>query len=234
VTLILENGHYNYINQNPQLPLIYNSSDLKANSNTKENPHSKEHNKPNLVIPFKSTNCALKIKQFKSLLKTSNLFNICFKTEGKLIDIVRKIQSDYKKLNENKTASTPMKNTGINTHLNQHSNQDNNSGIVYMATCLKCKDTNIVTNYVGETGRSLSIRKKEHLSILKSNNTTDKSSPIGLHQLKQHGSQPNNKDWDFKILCRASRTQHRKALEAFMIRKFNPNLNRDSGVYIII
>ena len=185
--------------------------------------------KPSLVIPFKSDSCSLKIKGFKNNLKTSDLFNVTFKTEGRLIEIIRKVRDSSVKPYCSTDTSLPT--------IIDHNGRDmsyNVDGTVYMASCISCKKVGKDICYIGESGRCLSTRLKEHLKHVNNNSTPENCSPVGMHQFNEHGSQPSIENWNLKILCRSSRTQNRRALEAFMIRKYKPTLNRDSGVYIII
>ena len=233
LTLILENGHYTYIKSNSQSVTLNDPATSTVTTDNKDRIRPTEYMKPNLVIPFKSNSCTTKIRQFKNNLKSSNLFNICFKSEGRLVDIVRMVQINSKKTVQINKSNT-VQDKSLSSNQNDISDQYKDYCVVYMATCLECKKNNVQSNYIGETGRTLTTRKKEHLKNINVHLSSESNSAIGLHELTQHGSQPSNENWEFKILCHSSKTQNRKALEAYMIRKFKPNLNRDSGVYIII
>ncbi|KAK6751288.1 hypothetical protein RB195_002958 [Necator americanus] len=89
-------------------------------------------------------------------------------------------------------------------------------GVIYLITCQLCG-----AEYIGETGRSLCIRVKEHLDGLVKSKT---SSPLGAHRRQCHDNTP------FKIavtiLARESDVLARKTLEAFYITAKSPIMNR--------
>ncbi|KAK6736167.1 hypothetical protein RB195_019066 [Necator americanus] len=90
------------------------------------------------------------------------------------------------------------------------------SGVIYLITCQLCG-----AEYIGEIGRSLCIRVKEHLDGLVKSKT---SSPLGAHRRQCHDNTP------FKIavtiLARESDVLARKTLEAFYITTKSPIMNR--------
>ncbi|KAK6734614.1 hypothetical protein RB195_018044 [Necator americanus] len=90
------------------------------------------------------------------------------------------------------------------------------SGVIYLITCQLCG-----AEYIGETGRSLCIRVKEHLDGLVKSKS---SSPLGAHRRQCHDNTP------FKIavtiLARESDVLTRKTLEAFYITAKSPIMNR--------
>ena len=90
------------------------------------------------------------------------------------------------------------------------------AGVVYLITCQTCGGT-----YIGETGRPLCIRVKEHLDGLKKSNM---ATPLGKHRRQFH----NDADIQVEvtILAYESEILARKTLEAFWIAAKNPNLNR--------
>jgi len=153
-------------------------------------------------------------------------FNVIFETTGKLCDIAKKVnqlihketQQDFSKLTEN---------DGHHSMALQ--------GVVYKAICRTCLASNEKAEYIGETGRLLEQRMKEHFRPLKPDKIgDDNSSAIAQHCLKVHGSQPDKNCWNIIVLHKCLNTQDRRALEALEIRHQRPCLNRDSGVQIII
>ena len=90
------------------------------------------------------------------------------------------------------------------------------SGAVYLITCQSCGDT-----YVGETGRPLCIRIKEHMDGL---NKSKISTPLGMHRSLKH----DNAEIQIgvTILSHESEILARKTLEAFWIAAKKPKINR--------
>ena len=88
-------------------------------------------------------------------------------------------------------------------------------GVIYKITCPSCNDT-----YVGETGRSLGTRMKDHLS------NRAPLTAVGEHRSKH---QHNIQDSDVKILAREHHLWSRKIRESIEIRTEQPALNRDTG-----
>ena len=88
-------------------------------------------------------------------------------------------------------------------------------GVVYQIECLTCSDT-----YIGETGRTLAVRLKEHLASKRRGNLL---TPLGRHKNEVHAGN----DFDIKctILAYEKETSARKTLEAFWIRSRNPAMN---------
>ena len=96
------------------------------------------------------------------------------------------------------------------------------SGTVYLI-CKICGD-----EYIGETGRPLSVRIKEHLD----GKTKNKSNtPLGTHRAQKH----NGVDFEINvtILAQEPKISARKILEAFWIKSKNPKMNnRDECLQI--
>ena len=107
--------------------------------------------------------------------------------------------------------------------------------MVYLGCCSICEEKGIKSNYVGETSRPLKARIKEHFKEIRNVNLeAPNTSAIGLHSWLAHGKQPNNQNWTFKVLNKCSNTQDRRTIEATLIKKLAPNLNRDRGVLTIL
>ena len=90
------------------------------------------------------------------------------------------------------------------------------SGVIYLISCTSCGD-----EYIGETGRPLCSRVKEHLDGLK---RSGPQTPLGSHRVQCHGGAEFGVT--VRILMRESRTSARKTLEAFWIHAKNPKMNR--------
>ncbi|VDO79362.1 unnamed protein product [Heligmosomoides polygyrus] len=89
------------------------------------------------------------------------------------------------------------------------------SRTVYLITCTECKE-----EYVGETGRPLWVRVKEHVDGL---NRCKVSTPLGEHRLRSHSGAVVGV---VTILAREVDIAARKALEALWIAFKNPAINR--------
>ena len=88
-------------------------------------------------------------------------------------------------------------------------------GVIYQIECQTCNAT-----YIGETGRRLAVRIKEHLAGKRLGNTR---TPLGKHMTEEHGGN----DFDVKCSILACETEifARKVLEAFWISARNPSMN---------
>ena len=91
-------------------------------------------------------------------------------------------------------------------------------GVVYQLECLSCGAT-----YIGETGRTLAIRVKEHLA---SKRRCSLTAPLGKHRHEAHGGD----DFEIKgsILAYEKEVSARKLLEAFWISSRQPAMNNRS------
>uniref|UniRef100_A0A0K0CVJ9 GIY-YIG domain-containing protein n=1 Tax=Angiostrongylus cantonensis TaxID=6313 RepID=A0A0K0CVJ9_ANGCA len=89
------------------------------------------------------------------------------------------------------------------------------SGAIYLISCGICGD-----EYIGETGKSLCIRIKEHLD---GKRKAGQGTPLGTHRIQKHSGD----DFDTKvaILARDTKTPTRKLLESFWINAKNPKMN---------
>ena len=94
--------------------------------------------------------------------------------------------------------------------------KDNRSGLIYSYKCpqLDCDD-----EYIGETGRTLGERRKEHLK-----------QPSPIHGHSQTTGHPIE-DQNFNIIGREDRGQARTIKESIYIRVNNPTLNQNIGKY---
>ena len=90
------------------------------------------------------------------------------------------------------------------------------SGTVYQISCKVCGE-----NYIGETGRPLCLRIREHLEGKRS---LRKSTLLGAHRVNNH----SNNDFEVQVTILAQETDiaTRKTMEAFWIRSRCPQMNR--------
>ena len=90
------------------------------------------------------------------------------------------------------------------------------SGVIYSITCRLCGD-----EYIGETGRPLHVRIREHLDGLRKSKML---TPLGTHRRLCH----DNTEFEVavSILAREAEISARKTLEAFWISARNPKMNR--------
>ena len=100
--------------------------------------------------------------------------------------------------------------------------QQTRSGIIYQVTCADCPHC-----YIGETGRTLNERLKEHKRALRLNNPSH--SAIAEHAYNTG----HNIEWDnATIIDFESNIWKRKVKESLWINRIKPTLNRDTG-YIL-
>ncbi|EYC29564.1 hypothetical protein Y032_0006g3039 [Ancylostoma ceylanicum] len=89
------------------------------------------------------------------------------------------------------------------------------TGVIYQIQCLKCNAL-----YIGETGRVLSVRIKEHLASKRRGSLV---SALGKHKHDDHNGE------DFNVMCTILAYEPdisaRKVLEAFWISVRNPKMN---------
>ena len=90
------------------------------------------------------------------------------------------------------------------------------SGLIYKFTC---PYINYAEQYIGESGRTLGDRIKEHLRV-----------PSSIHQHSNTTGHPVSPDC-FTIIHRESQGNTRNIKEAMFILVNDPSLNRDIGKY---
>ena len=94
------------------------------------------------------------------------------------------------------------------------------TGVVYSVPCGECDAV-----YIGETGRSLLTRQKEHQSSVRLSKPEKSALAEHAHETG-HGISWNN----IKIIGKESRWHQRKWLESWHIASHNDSItNRDSG-----
>ena len=88
--------------------------------------------------------------------------------------------------------------------------------MIYLVTCQLCG-----SEYVGETGRPLCVRVKEHLDGMRRSRV---QTPLGAHRMQYH------RDAEFEvsvsILAQESEISARKTIEAFWIIASDPKMNK--------
>jgi len=230
VAVVLEKAHYCYVDMEAASIRVrdwLNGDGVETCiANSKVDNVKVEYRRPTMVIPFKSDVTTKKILAAKSALTINNEFNIVFKTEGRLFDLVRRTRDKQKVI----VVVPKLVNKPVDKE-----QAKSVAGLVYQATCIECRSRGEEICYVGETGRPLSVRMGEHcrkITIEKAGEPN--ASAIGQHSLEYHGKQPSISNWEFKILHFLTKTQDRKTLEAYEIQKGKPVLNRDEGVHVIL
>ena len=227
--LVLENQHYSYIRKEEDtkniIERLKNQNGIDSNiSEIDENSYKKESEIPRkvdytqqakLILKYSSEKSTKKIKQAIKNLDKNNEIQVIFKSSVRFLDLI-------------KHQSTEGANNGYNFE-----QIEKKKGAIYQATCVKCQKEKRNTLYIGESGRKLEERIKEHMRQVKVIEDPTKNSAIALHAIRVHNSQPSREDWDFKILDSTQNTFNRKLLEAHYIKKINPNLNRENSVSVI-
>ena len=102
-------------------------------------------------------------------------------------------------------------------------------GVVYMFSCKRCGMEGKRNRYIGETGRMLGVRIKEHLRVSKKG---EGYTEVSRHGLKDHG-EVRKEDWDIQIIDRAETEFERKVKESCWIKKEKPELNVSEGLKVI-
>ena len=227
LTLFLENGHYSYID----LPEGAESvGDIfkrdGCDGKVEQVGGAKSWKKPTLVLSFRSNHAKKAMSKAKGDLKFSNKFNVVFRSTSRLVDIVKKCRS-----NSESIVKSRLK---VGSEIEVLDKAKSVCGVVYEAVCKQCSKRGVTNRYIGETGRDLNTRIKEHCKMVNGTASDLMCSAVGEHSVKIHGEQPKFENWVFKILDYSKKTQDRKTLEALHIYKNKPSLNRDLGVNFII
>jgi len=233
IVLILECGHYRVINydnlpatlvswiKSCQMSSFINLSNYNPQPQSNKKLTKTNYIRPTISTPFKSDIATKNIIQMKRSLKCGDEFNLVFKSTSSLISLVRKASN-------RRTKTTNTDETKGELDLDS-------TGVVYSAICKDCQTGKIKSEYIGETGRPLRARLKEHQKTINPGKDPSViSSAIGEHSVNAHGTQPNLESWMISILHTNDKTQHRRTLEALEIQRRNPTLNRDRGVNVIL
>ena len=216
-TLFLENNHYSYFSDidkgSSQSEFFEKSSDFCVHGDS----YSKKRNNyiPTLVLPYSSEYTLKCLTKAKKKLKYGDSFQLTYRSKAKLSSVLKNLY--YK-------------------DTDHRQKWDEKIGIVYQASCNLCAKHDLHSTYIGETSRKLSDRISEHLRQVDfSKLNLPSTSAIAHHSYTQHGKCPTKEDWDFTPLkSNIYSTQNRKVIEAVMIAKRRPELNKDSGVYYIL
>ena len=226
INVLLTNGHYEGVEA--EIFWSDDSNDLKGSIGERKrdgSDRSKGGNRinycrPTIVLEFMSEKMTCEWNQFKSRLSIEKEFNIMYKS-GKKLSLIAKMANNRKERREEKE----------NT-----SSDGDRIGVVYSATCRLCKENrDEIMQYIGEMGRMLDERLGEHCKKCDIHDPDDSSvSAIVAHSVREHGLQPDLKDWGIQILDSNLRMQGRKLLEALWIFRKKPRLNRDTSVKIIM
>ena len=94
--------------------------------------------------------------------------------------------------------------------------KDSKSCLIYS---YKCPQLDCNEEYIGETGRTLGERRREHLK-----------QPLPIHRHSQASGHPID-DNNFNIIGREDQGQARTIKESIYIRVNNPTLNQNVGKY---
>jgi len=227
ICLILSSGHFKYVDYKYTTNKVnLDGSFAVGENNTKPLPVDTpviNHKKPTIVLNYKSETATTKINGFKHSLTSGELFNVMFKSTTRLIDLVKRV-------NNTKVKSTDKLKCG---QVITDEQAVSAYGAIYIAQCKECKKQNIRSLYIGESGRDLRTRIREHCSPIKEKHDVNKVSAVGIHSMEKHGEQPSRVSWDFTILKFSQKTQYRRAFEAVAIAQIKPELNRDRGVQIL-
>jgi hypothetical protein len=215
---ILQNGHFNWLDTTKLAPDISKWLNEKTEKSNDGNKETCEYRRPTIVLPYKSEVATTKIIQAKNKLSIKGEFNITFRTTARLCDLTMKL------------------NQRVNREHNcERSTAQNEPGVIYMLKCKTCESQGTISKYIGETGRVLDIRLKEHFKEVKEDLIGRAgTSAVGEHSLITHGTQPKAELWDVEILDHQVKTQDRKFMEAKMIHECKPTVNRDNGTLIIL
>ena len=94
--------------------------------------------------------------------------------------------------------------------------KDQQCGLVYQISCQNCDNT-----YIGETGRNMGTRFKEHTSRKGTNSAMKEHLETAGHRCTLD---------EVKILDKEDNWYKRKVKEAISIQRHRPSLNRDKGL----
>ncbi|EYC07296.1 hypothetical protein Y032_0071g578 [Ancylostoma ceylanicum] len=175
-------------------------------------PHSgyfhglKGKKKLSLCLPFISDDISTEIRRCLARAQLQNDVTLVNIPNGNLKkQLVRNRLYDSEQCISNECVVCPFGKTG----------DCSKTGVVYQIKCLSCDAL-----YIGETGRILSTRVKEHLA---SKRRRSLISALGRHRRDDHGGE----DFDVActILAQETEITARKTMEAFWISVRNPKMN---------
>jgi hypothetical protein len=99
-------------------------------------------------------------------------------------------------------------------------------GVVYEMVCRECEKIGIRNMYIGETGRELGVRVKEHLRL---NRDKERDTEVAKHGTEVHG-RSEKEMWRVRVLIREKDELRRKICEAAKIQEADPKLNISKGL----
>ena len=103
-------------------------------------------------------------------------------------------------------------------------------GVVYKIKCKECEMKSLEMQYIGETGRKLGVRIKEHSKVKgNSSNWTE----VGCHLRSEHGDVNEREAIEVEIIEREKDEMLRKMKEAMWIEKIKPRMNKSDGINVI-
>ena len=164
------------------------------------------HNKVPLCIPFVSDRMSAAIRQSIARAQLQNdVVLVEIPNHNMRQRLVRNRLYDRQCILSENCAVCPHGNVGDCAQM----------GVIYQIECRVCSST-----YIGETGRILAARIKEHLA---NKRRGSQITALGRHRIEAH----NGSDYEIKctILAHEADIAARKALEAFWIFVRNPSMN---------
>jgi hypothetical protein len=162
----------------------------------------KDYRKPTIVLPSVSVEVDNKIRRiFNNEMKECN---VCFRSK-RLYDLTKSQSKREREVDEREE-----------------------KGVVYEFECRECEREGKEVKYIGETGRRLKERVKEHMRI----SNEEKWTEVGRHGMEMHGKVDEGM-WRIKVLERERDEFRRRVVEAVKIEKIKPELNKSKGVKVI-
>jgi hypothetical protein len=102
-------------------------------------------------------------------------------------------------------------------------------GVIYKMECVKCEEKGVKKEYIGETGRKLEIRMKEHCY---KNKDEVKRTETFRHSEKEHQNM-DIKNWRISVVRREEKEFDRKIKEAVEISRSESKINNSEGMVVI-
>ncbi len=103
----------------------------------------------------------------------------------------------------------------------------NVEGIVYKVQCLKCKEQNIDSVYIGESSRSGYVRGKQHLEAARTPKTHE-SNAIARHIIEYHESKNDYTTFKMDIINTFNRPLQRQLKEGIEIARCKADIVMNS------
>ena len=99
-------------------------------------------------------------------------------------------------------------------------------GVVYQLTCQECSVNAKNSCYIGETGRTLKERLREHFGQLRDRT---RLTEVGKHDINEHGEFKKER-WKIAILHVERDDFRRKSYESAYIKAMKPSINNQAGI----